>query len=166
MQGRPVIIIPTEVFIEGTIRSYTPEVRDLFETEIKKAFSLVDILGGHYSLQVKRGEPALKNSSIVNHFIKEVIAEISPNNQIVNRPFGLGGEDFGYVTQKLPAAMFFLGCAPADGIQRNLHTPIFDIDEKCLPLGAAILVQTATKLLMNVGKTSEEKKAEVETIYA
>lgn len=142
-------IIPTEVSIEGTIRSYTPEIRDLLEVELKKAFSIVENLGGSYSLKVKRGEPALNNSSIVNRVIREAITEIDSNLQIVDRPFGLGGEDFGYVTQKLPASMFFLGCAPDDGIQRDLHTPIFDINEKCLPIGAAILIQTATKLLEN-----------------
>lgn len=140
-------VIPTEVLIEGTIRSYSPEVRDLLAAEIKKAFSISEGLGGGYSLKINRGEPALNNSPLVNRWIQESIQEIYPELHIIRKPFGLGGEDFGYVTQKLPASMFFLGSARQDGIQRDLHTPVFDIDETCMPIGTAILVQTAARFL-------------------
>lgn len=159
-------IIPTEVFMEGTIRSYTPEIRDLLELELKRAFSIVDSLGGRYSLNVEKGEPALNNSPFVNQLLKRAVAEIYPELEIVTRPFGLGGEDFGYVTQMLPASMFFLGCGFKDGIQRDLHTPVFDIDEDCLPIGAAILVQSAIELLGNFKKTSIENNMGVESIHA
>jgi amidohydrolase len=142
-------IMPTEVLIEGTIRSYTPEVRDLVASEIKRALSISESLGGSYSLNVKRGEPALSNHPLVNQWIAEAIACTYPETRITKRPFGLGGEDFGYVTQKIPGSMFFLGCAPSDGIQRDLHTPIFDINEACLPIGTAILAQTASMLIKN-----------------
>ncbi|MFS0891412.1 M20 metallopeptidase family protein [Peribacillus frigoritolerans] len=140
-------IIPTEVLIEGTIRSYTPETRDLLALELKKAISIVEHLGGSFSLNIERGEPALNNSALVNQWITEAMLEIYPEIQITKRPFGLGGEDFGYVTQKIPGSMFFLGCAQREGVQRDLHTPIFDIDETCLPIGAAILGQTAVRFL-------------------
>src|SRR5690606_34001421 len=55
-------IIPTEVEIEGTIRSYSAEIRDLLANEMKKAVSIVEQLGGECSLEIHRGEPALVNS--------------------------------------------------------------------------------------------------------
>lgn len=140
-------IIPTEVLIEGTIRSYTPETRDLLALELKKAISIVEHVGGSFSLNIERGEPALNNSALVNQLITEAMLEIYPEIQITKRPFGLGGEDFGYVTQKIPGSMFFLGCAQKEGVQRDLHTPIFDIDETCLPIGTAILAHTAVRFL-------------------
>ncbi|WP_077211935.1 M20 metallopeptidase family protein [Bacillus dakarensis] len=140
-------IIPTEVSIEGTIRSYTPEVRDLLADELRKAFSIVENLGGSYSFNVQRGEPALKNSPVVNEWVLAATKELYPELAIVKGPFGMGGDDFGYVTQILPGSMFFLGCGRKGDIQRDLHTPIFDIDESCLSIGAAILVQTAIKFL-------------------
>lgn len=140
-------IIPSEVYIEGTLRSYRPEVRELLISEVEKAFSLVDILGGTYSFEVQRGEPALNNDETVNEWIKETIDDLYPDCNLVNTPFGLGGEDFAYMAQKVPAAMFFLGCALPDGVKRDLHTPIFDIDERCLPMGAAIMAETAKRYL-------------------
>lgn len=140
-------IIPTEVSITGTLRSYTPEVRDVLSLELKKAFSIVESLGGRYSFKVERGEPALNNNAAINTWIIEAIEEMYPHLGIIRRPFGMGGEDFGYVTQNLPGSMIFLGCALKGDVQRDLHTPIFDIDETCLPIGVAILAQTATKFL-------------------
>lgn len=157
-------IIPTEAMIEGTIRSYTPAVRDLLAAEIKKALSVVEPMGGSYSLNIKRGEPALNNDSLVNQWITTAIACTYPNMGITRRPFGLGGEDFGYVTQKIPGSMFFLGCAPSDGIQRDLHTPIFDIDEACLPIGTAILAQTAAMFLKNEVSLPTKQNVEVHTL--
>jgi metal-dependent amidase/aminoacylase/carboxypeptidase family protein len=65
------------------------------------------------------------------------------------------------VTQKIPSALFFLGCALQDGVQRDLHTPIFDIDETCLPIGAAILAQTAVKFLTGEVAFPNNKALEV-----
>ncbi|MFP5114862.1 M20 metallopeptidase family protein [Bacillaceae bacterium C204] len=151
-------IIPNEVNISGTIRSYTPEVRDLLSSELNKALSVVESLGGSYTLDVERGEPALNNDARVNNFFLKSIEEMYPECRIVRRPFGMGGEDFGYVTQKIPGALFFLGSGTADGIQRDLHTPIFDINENSLTMGAAILAQTAVHFLKDKSNSPVNKE--------
>lgn len=140
-------IIPTEVEIEGTIRSYSTEIRNLLSAELQKAFSIVENLDGEYYLEIHRGEPALINDPSVNNWFLKAMYETYPELRIIKKPFGMGGEDFGYVTQKLPGSMFFLGSALADGVHRDLHTPTFDIDESCLPVGVAILAQTALNFL-------------------
>ncbi|RNF39086.1 M20 metallopeptidase family protein [Planococcus salinus] len=155
-------IIPTEVQIEGTIRSYSAEVRDLLALEIENAFSIVENLGGEFMLNIQRGEPALINSPAINGLFTKTIDEVYPDMRIVRRPFGMGGEDFGYVTQKIPGSMFFLGCAPDDGTQRDLHTPNFDINENCLPIGTAILAQTAINFLTYEIHSPNKEKLEVE----
>ncbi|SIR52630.1 M20 metallopeptidase family protein [Priestia flexa] len=156
-------IIPTEVSITGTLRSYTPEVQDLLALELEKAFSIVGSLDGKYSFKVERGEPALNNSAAINDWIIEAIEEMYPQLGITRRPFGMGGEDFGYVTQQLPGSMIFLGCALKDEVQRDLHTPIFDIDETCLPIGVAVLAQTAIKFLKGEVTLPINEQLEVQT---
>ncbi|WP_254178187.1 MULTISPECIES: M20 family metallopeptidase [unclassified Planococcus (in: firmicutes)] len=136
-------IIPHEVQMEGTVRSYSANTRDLLETEIRDAFALAKHLGGDYSFHYQRGEPALVNDRHVNEQIAEAIQKTDPSVRFIHQAFGMGGEDFAYVTQQLPGAMFFLGCSLDDGIERDLHTPHFDIDERSLPLGAAILANAA-----------------------
>ena len=60
---------------------------------------------------------------------------------------GMGAEDFAYMCQEVPGAMFMLGAAIDDELKRGHHTNIFDIDESVLPLGAAILAETARRFL-------------------
>lgn len=140
-------IIPETVSVVGTLRTYTPEVRELLIQEVENTFQLVESLGGNYTFFVTRGEPALQNNAYVNAIIQQAAKKLYPDIQIEERPFGLGGEDFGYMTAQIPGAMFFLGCALPDGIQRDLHTPIFDIDESSLNIGMNILVESALQLL-------------------
>jgi amidohydrolase len=59
----------------------------------------------------------------------------------------MGAEDFAYMARLKKGAMFMLGAAIDDGIERNHHTAIFDIDERVLPLGAAILAETARRFV-------------------
>jgi amidohydrolase len=140
-------VTPTEVYLQGTLRSYNPNVRELLISELEKALSVVRALGGNYTFHVNRGEPALKNDPQVNQWLTETIRDLYPECRIIPEPFGLGGEDFGYMTQVAPGAMFFLGCALPDGVERDLHTPIFDIDERCLPMGVAIMSETVIRYL-------------------
>jgi len=39
-----------------------------------------------------------------------------------------------------------LGCR-IEGDERSIHNPNFDLNEACLPLGAALLAETALRLL-------------------
>ncbi|MGY0692045.1 M20 metallopeptidase family protein [Virgibacillus sp. FSP13] len=141
-------VIPSEVSLKGTIRSYQPEVRQLLHAELEKAFSLVRALDGDYELMITPEDPSLKNDPKVNQLIKGVIKDLYPGFTIVETPFGMGGEDFAHMTEAAPGAMFFLGCAVADGKTRDLHTPNFDIDEQVLPVGASILAETVRRFLI------------------
>ncbi|MEN1967478.1 amidohydrolase [Lentibacillus sp. N15] len=140
-------VIPSEVEINGTIRSYHPDVRKKIHAELEKAFSLVTVLDGDYTLTITPEDSALKNDSTVNQHIKWVINDLYPHFTILNCPFGMGGEDFAHMTQVVPGAMFFLGCAVGDGVHRDLHTPTFDINEGVLPIGVSILAEAAVRYL-------------------
>ena len=140
-------VIPTEVYMQGTLRCYQPAIRKQLVTELENAISITKILGGDYTFHVYPGEPSLKNDASMNQSIVESIHALYPDVKIHDGPFGLGGEDFSYMCEKVPGTMFFLGAGPVDGIKRDLHTPVFDIDEKCLAVGAAILAETARRFL-------------------
>jgi amidohydrolase len=140
-------IIPSEVFLQGTMRSYSPKVRELLITELEQAFSIVKCLGGDFEFHVTRGEPALNNNPELNQWLTQTIHDLFSEYKIIHEPFGLGGEDFSHMTEIVPGTMFFLGCALRDGIKRDLHTPIFDIDERCLSVGVAIMAETAKRYL-------------------
>ncbi|RKQ30502.1 M20 metallopeptidase family protein [Oceanobacillus halophilus] len=140
-------VIPDRVKVQGTIRSYTPETRDILRQEIKKAFGIVETMDGRYELEFIQEDPSLNNDSNINNIFKHVIVNNYPDFKIIEKPFGLGGEDFAHIAKEIPASMFFLGCGVKDEKVRNLHTPHFDIDERVLPVGATILAETAKTFL-------------------
>lgn len=140
-------VIPNEVYIQGTIRSFHDDVRQQLWTEVENAFKLSELMGGSYQFQLDKGYPALYNDAEVNSWLRDVAQEFGGETAVTNTEFGMGAEDFAYMAREAKGAMFMLGAAIDDGVARHHHTDIFDIDESVLPLGAAILAETAHRFV-------------------
>ncbi len=141
-------IIPGEVFIEGTIRAYEPDVREQLQREVENALKISQAMGGNYEFQLLSGYPAMYNHPEVNNWLRAVAGEMLGEAAVKETEFGMGAEDFAYMTQSAKGAMFMLGAATRDGIARRHHTDIFDIDESVLPIGSAILAETARRFVI------------------
>lgn len=87
------------------------------------------------------------NDPGANDWMRDVTRELLGDGVVVPSQFGMGGEDFAYMTQKAKGAMFMLGAATPDGQARHHHTSIFDIDERVLAPGAAVLAETARRFV-------------------
>jgi amidohydrolase len=89
----------------------------------------------------------LHNDAGVVDLIRDVAAELLGGAEHVrpNEP-EMGAEDFGAFTELAPGAMFMLGCR-IEGDTRRHHNPRFDVDERCLPLGVALLAEATLRLL-------------------
>ncbi len=144
-------VIPAEVKISGTIRSFDDETRDLIHKELENTFSIARALGGDYELKIERGYPALYNDPDVTESLFKVAEEAIGTEKVKHGEPIMGAEDFAYMTQAAPGAMFMLG-AKLDEMHRPHHSPVFDIDEKAMPVGAAVLAETATRLLKSKAK--------------
>lgn len=140
-------VIPSEVFLEGTIRSFEPEVRELLQKEVEQAFKISELMGGSYQFDITCGYPPLFNDTKVNSWLRQVAADLLGAKAVNETEFGMGAEDFAYMAQLVPGAMFMLGAAKDDGVKRRHHTNIFDINEEVLPVGSAILAETALRFV-------------------
>ncbi len=98
--------------LQGTIRSHEEAVRQQLWAEIERALSLSKPLGGDYKLDIVRGYPSLFNDARVNGWMKDVVIDLVGETAVVEEEFGMGAEDFAYMAQKAPGAMFMLGAAP------------------------------------------------------
>lgn len=141
-------VIPNEVYIQGTIRSFEEPVRQKLAAEVERAFKVTELLNGRYDLTIHRGYPALYNAPQVNSWLREVAREVVGEAAMHEAHFGMGGEDFAYMAQQCPGAMFILGAAQPDGIARPHHTDGFDIDENVMPKGTAVLAETARRFVL------------------
>jgi len=135
-------IIPSEVRLEGTVRSFHQDVRDLAEARLKEiAETTCRSFGAACSLDYEKGYPALVNNPEMVDLALGVMRRTLGQDKIV--PFDpiMGGEDFAYYLQKVPGAFFFLGAG--DGHPYPHHHPAFDIDERALPTGVLLLASIA-----------------------
>lgn len=149
--GTATNVIPHEVTFMGTIRTFDDELRDKIHQELDRAFSIARTLGGDYELEIQRGYPSMYNAPEVSQLLRDVASEaIGDENVKVAVPM-MGAEDFSYMTQKAPGAMLMLG-AKYDDLNRPHHSPIFDIDESPMKIGAAVLAEAAVRLLKQHAK--------------
>ncbi|MFM7679435.1 MAG: M20 family metallopeptidase, partial [Roseiflexaceae bacterium] len=139
-------VIPAEVMIGGTLRSFDPGVREQLFVEVERAFSLATAMGGSYELNLQRGYPAGINDATVAQWLDDVASDFIGADNIDRVTNGMGGEDFAYMQQQAPGATRRVGAGIGD-IKRPHHTPVFDIDERCIPLGTAILAETVRRYL-------------------
>lgn len=139
-------VIPPYVDLEGTLRSYEDDVRETLIVELGRALSVAETLGGHLELAVDRCEPAVLNDVRINRRLAQVISETLLAEPLWTGPFGMGGEDFGFMSRRVPSSLFFLGCADPTGTPTSLHSPDFFLDERALPLGVAIFAEAVREI--------------------
>lgn len=140
-------IIPNHVELDITLRSLTDTVRQQLITDVEQALSIARALGGNYEMNVSLGYPALYNDETVVGWLRDTAQTIVGKENIIKADLMMGAEDFAYMAHAGKGAMFFLGTKNPDGEPKFAHHPEFDIDEEALPIGSAILAQTALRFV-------------------
>jgi len=138
-------VIPEEVELTGTIRSFEQGVREQLHAELEKAFQVARALGGDFRLTIEEGYPVMVNEEKMAGLIREVAIDLLGEEKVLPDEPAMGAEDFGYFLAQAPGALFRLGVKK--GEMRPGHSPHFDLDEEALPIGAAILAESARKYL-------------------
>jgi amidohydrolase len=143
-------VIPAQVDLLGTVRSFTPEMRELAERRVREIADAVALgLGGSAEIEYRRGYPATVNSEAEARFAAHVGEKVfGRGNVVTDGEPTMGGEDFAYMLQACPGAYVFLGQGGAQG-GCFLHNPAYDFNDEVIPLGAgylAALVEEAMPL--------------------
>jgi len=149
--GAATNVIPSQVYLAGTMRSFDDEVRQQLRDELARVLEISRVLGGDFELKLWPGYPSLYNDPDVARMIRVSTRDLMSSHALIDPEPMMGAEDFSYMTRKAPGAMFMLG-AQKDSIDRPHHTPVFDIDESAMPLGAAVLADTSCRLLRQKAK--------------
>ncbi len=140
-------VIPDSIKITGTMRFTTPEVQKQIHDEIKRAFEVARTLGGDYNLKIEIGAPPMINNEEVSNLIEAVGKDLLGADNVQELHKSLGAEDFGSFMAHAPGAMFTLGVQKSGHEGYLLHHPQFDLDERALPIGTAVLAETALRFL-------------------
>lgn len=142
-------VLAEKVVLGGTVRHAGPAERARLLTELDRALDVGRAMGAECSLGVVEGYPVTHNHPEVVREIREAAIALLGPEGVLELPFDTWAEDFGYITARIPAAMLFLGVT-SDRVPHPVwHSPLFDIDEAALPVGAATLAASALRLLKN-----------------
>jgi len=140
-------ILPTEVVLEGTVRTMRTETRDLMERSLRRRVrSIAAGLGARATIQYRRGYPALVNPPEATRTVVRALEIEFGREKVVEaeRPL-MGAEDFARYLEKVPGTFLRLGVG-VPGRPASLHSATFAPDEQALVLGAATLAAAATGL--------------------
>ena len=140
-------VIPDRVKLTGTLRFTDMEVQKQIHTEIRRAFDVAKALGGDYELRLDIGNPPMINDKMVSDVIEKTGKDMLGSDNVQEIEKTLGAEDFGEFLKHAPGAMFTLGTQKKGHEEYLLHHPRFDIDERAMPIGTAMLVETAKRFL-------------------
>ncbi len=143
-------VMPAEMTISGTARSYTPAIRDLLERRIGElAHGLAGAYGVTADVTYRRGVPATVNhdeqTDVAAAAAMALVGEaaVNTNNALVT-----GAEDFALMLEQRPGAFMFIGGGNGpDGTSANLHTPHFNFNDDIIPLGVAYWVSVVDQEL-------------------
>ncbi len=137
-------VIPQTAHLMGTVRTLTPEIRDLCETRIKAvAESIATAFGAKASVTYNRGYPVTFNHADQTGFMAMVAEDIAgPGGVDTTIPPVMGAEDFSFMLEKRPGAYIFLG----NGDTAGVHHQAYDFNDEAIPYGVSLwakIVETA-----------------------
>ncbi len=146
-------VIPGQVTLVGTVRTYRPEMQDIVEQRLRTLCQAIAAgFGASATLHYERVYPATVNTVPQAHFACDVAAQLVGEERVIrNMPPSMGGEDFSFMLQAVPGAYIRLGQGTSAGQPGCfLHNSKYDFNDEVLPLGAALfagLVERAMPLV-------------------
>ncbi|RDY26329.1 amidohydrolase [Romboutsia weinsteinii] len=142
-------VIPNEVEVEGTIRTFTQEDRELVPKLMEDIIrGITSCQGASYEFYYEAKYPALINDSKMTDLVKESVGKIIGSENVFElREATMGAEDFAFFTQKVPGSFFFVGIAKDDQKPVLHHNPYFRWEDKNIKILSQSLSQVAVDFL-------------------
>jgi amidohydrolase len=151
--GEAFNIIPDITELQGTIRTFKPEIRAIIINRFNQIVEgIASSMGCQVEVEIQSITPAVINNPQVAALVQETVQEILGQSELDTSMMTMGSEDMAFLMQDVPGCYFFVGSAnPARGLDAAHHHPQFDIDEESLPRAAALMAAATVKLLSGRG---------------
>ena len=144
-------IIPDQVEMVGTIRTFDQEMRADIKKRLAKTAEMVAESGGAEAhVHIDHGYPVTVNDVELTKKMTPTLAGVVGKENLITTPLITGAEDFSYYALETPGMFFFLGVTPKgqDAVTApSNHSPHFFADEKALQLGVNAMTQLVVDYL-------------------
>jgi hippurate hydrolase len=140
--GQTYNIIPSEVELKGTARTFDTALQDKIESSIKRVLEGVcKANGAQFEFRYNRGYPPTINS-YTKRALKALERFVEKDDIITDYPSSMGSEDFALYLQKVKGCYVKFGSKEGDD-EKNLHSPYFDFNDNLLKIGAKFWIELA-----------------------
>jgi amidohydrolase len=136
-------IIPDEVKLEGTIRTFDEEQREEIHGHVKRISEMIAAAGGaSANVHIHRWYDVTVNHPGLTEWSLPTLGRMAGESQVRIVDKVCGAEDFSFYQKEVPGFFYFMGCTPRDRDASTAapnHSPRFYVDEDCLKLGVKTL---------------------------
>ena len=138
-------IIPDGAILEGTLRTFKPEIKDFLMTRIGEiAEGIAKTYRANVTIEELSNVPSLVCDDELMDIVVKGVAELDSNLQMMGGMHGMGSEDFACYAELVPSMYCFIGAGVEDQSKWvGQHNPKILFNEDCLPLASAIYAKTA-----------------------
>ena len=142
-------VIPSEVKLEGTLRTFNEEWRAVFHEKIKEVCeSIAAAHGGECVVDIRKGYPFLVNDKDITENSIQYANQYLGEQNVEQLELRMTAEDFAYFSQQVPSCFYRLGVGNKSlGIDKSVHHPEFQIDEQALEIGVGLMAYLVTQHL-------------------
>jgi amidohydrolase len=147
--GQAFNVIPDDVVLTGTIRTFDPALRrSMPERLTRVSRGVAEALQCRAEVEVKAGNPPVINHPDIAEIARRAAARVVGEEKVVRPEPTMGGEDMAVYFEQVPGCFVFVGSSnAARGLDQPHHSPRFDFDEDALPIGCEFLMAAAEEAI-------------------
>lgn len=149
--GRSRNILCDNVEMQGTVRTLSPQVRRSIPARIRNILeSLAAGYGTGAELEYQPENPPVFNDPYLTSICREAICQTMGEKTLAETSGTMASEDFSFFQECVPGTFLWLGVRKEPEESIPLHSPLFDLDEPAMEVGATVLTNSAIYLLKNL----------------
>ena len=133
-------IIPRQVHLEGTVRTYSMEVQDKIQRRMEEIVDgITKAGGGSFEFDYERITPATINDETLSRQMIPTLVRVLGKENVKVLPPVMGGEDFAYFSNIIPGFYYRLGTTKPGTSSGGVHTPTFTADDAAVTVGMRVM---------------------------
>ena len=134
----------------GTVRTFSEDVRTKMSERIERVLrSCCDASGARYEFAYFDRYPVTSNDPVQTQYARALATQAIGDERVVDAAQLMGAEDFSFYAQCVPECFYTLGCQAGESSAHPHHSSLFDIDERALPTGVAMMTALALDAPLN-----------------
>jgi len=133
-------IIPAEVQLEGTVRTYSTTAQDAVERRMREIVAGITAAGGGSAeVTYERGSPPVVNDVTLSERMAPTLERLVGRDHVMVLEPAMVGEDFSLYANEVPGFFYRLGAQKPGTMSGDHHTPTFQADDASIPIGIRVM---------------------------